>query len=132
LQELDTREASIAEIASRIAQCAARLTEVQDSCEELAETLRAKAGGGSGQEGEEMGGGSVVARLKQALVAVKAEIKNMSTSTALLNMQLLAQRKQQISDQRSSNRLKTTQRSAKLGSTAKPIVDDDDLFYDSY
>jgi hypothetical protein len=130
LQELDTREASIAEIGTRIAHCTTRLTEVQDSCEELAEALRAKAGGGSGQEGEEAGGGSVVARLKQALVAVKAEIKNMSTSTALLNMQLLAQRKQQISDQQSSSRLKATQRSAKLGSTAKPIVDDDDLFYD--
>lgn len=86
-----------------MAQSSERLSALQDQCEELAEALRARSGG-SGEGEDAGGGGAVVARLKQALFTIKADIRSMGTSTALVSAQVLAVRKEQAVARHNSSR----------------------------
>ena len=92
IQELSLKEASIAQTQEKISICTSKLNELQDQYEEVSEALKLKgAGGSAGSDGGSAGG--VISRLKDALLTIKAEIKSMTASIAMLNYSILAERK---------------------------------------
>ena len=112
------QEKTATEVRNRISACSAQLSELQDRCEEAAEAVRGRAGGGTGGED---GAGGVVVKLKASLQLIKAEVKEMSTSIALLSNGLLGQRQAQAAVNRQEAHRKTAQRRRKGGAADADI-----------
>lgn len=90
------------------------MNELQDQCEDLSEALRVKGGGA----GHDVGGGGVIARLKEALLTIKADVKTMSASIAMLNYSLLAERRSVAAAQAAGRRAAVAQRKTRKNPNA--------------
>ena len=121
LSELEERSSSKSKRSVAISE---ELAEIQDAVNEVARQLEMKTG-----EGGDGDGSGAAVRLKRAIKSIKEEVREMSLRTAMLQTEILAQKKRDIMSKRKNATLtrKGRSRGSRKSKLSTPGRDDDSV-----